>query len=198
MPPRSDKPDKPDPTKVKMQTLFSAEQIAERNRQIGKEIAAQHERDLLVIPVLKGSFIFAADLIRELHLNGLSPQVDFLYLSSYHDGTVSSGKVDILRDIETDVTGRDVLLLDDILESGRTLQFALELLEKRGAASVKICVFLDKEVLRAEHIELQADYFGFKCPDLFVVGYGMDLAQRFRELPFVGHIITEETAPEKE
>ena len=122
-------------------------------------------------------------------LNGLSPQVDFLYLASYYDGTVSSGKVDILRDIESDVSGRDVLLLDDILESGRTLQFALDLMKNRGAASVKICVFLDKEVLRAKHIKLEADYYGFKCPDLFVVGYGMDLAQRYRELPFVGHII---------
>ncbi len=172
-----------------IEILFSAEEIAGRNRLLAREIAAHHERNLLVIPVLKGSFVFAADLIRQMHLNGLSPQVDFIYLASYHDGTVSSGKVDILRDIETDVAGRDVLLVDDILESGRTLQFAADLMEKRGAASVRICVFLDKEVLRAEHIDLQADYFGFKCPDLFVVGYGMDLAQRYRELPFVGHIV---------
>ncbi len=177
------------PDNPKIEPLFSAEKIAARNKVLARDIAARHTRDLLVIPVLKGSFIFAADLIREMHLNGLSPQVDFLYLASYHDGTVSSGKVDILRDIESDVTGRDVLLLDDILESGRTLQFALDLMKNRGAASVKICVFLDKEVLRADHIELEADYFGFKCPDLFVVGYGMDLAQRYRELPFVGHII---------
>jgi len=179
------------PHTPKIEPLFSAAKIAARNKVLAREIAARHTRDLLVIPVLKGSFIFAADLIREMHLNGLSPQVDFLYLASYHDGTVSSGKVDILRDIESDVTGRDVLLLDDILESGRTLQFALDLMKNRGAASVKICVFLDKEVLRADHIELEADYFGFKCPDLFVVGYGMDLAQRYRELPFVGHIIEE-------
>jgi len=179
------------PDNPRIDTLFSAAQIGERNKVLAREIAARHQRDLLVIPVLKGSFIFAADLIRELHLNGLSPQVDFLYLASYHDGTVSSGKVDILRDIESDVSGRDVLLLDDILESGRTLQFALDLMKDRGAASVKICVFLDKEVLRAAHIKLEADYYGFKCPDLFVVGYGMDLAQRFRELPFVGHIIEE-------
>ena len=179
------------PKMPKIEILFSAPQIAQRNKVLAREIATAHEHDLLVIPVLKGSFIFAADLIREMHQNGLSPQVDFLYLASYFDGTVSSGKVDILRDIESDVTGRDVLLLDDILESGRTLQFALDLMENRGAKSVKICVFLDKEVLRAEHIKLQADYFGFKCPDLFVVGYGMDLAQRYRELPFVGHIIKE-------
>ncbi|MCF6198218.1 MAG: hypoxanthine phosphoribosyltransferase [Hyphomicrobiaceae bacterium] len=179
------------PANPRIDPLFSAAQIGERNKVLAREIAARHKRDLLVIPVLKGSFIFAADLIRELHLNGLSPQVDFLYLASYHDGTISSGKVDILRDIESDVTGRDVLLLDDILESGRTLQFALDLMKNRGAASVKICVFLDKEVLRAEHIKLEADYYGFKCPDLFVVGYGMDLAQRFRELPFVGHIVEE-------
>ena len=173
----------------KIDVLFSAQQIAERNKDLATEIAAHHERDLLVIPVLKGSFIFAADLIRDLYENGLSPQVDFIFLASYHDGTTSSGKVDILRDISTDVSGRDVLLVDDILESGRTLKFAADLMEKRGASSVKICVFLDKEVLRAKDINLTADYFGFKCPDLFVVGYGMDLAQRYRELPFVGHIV---------
>ena len=177
------------PKKPRIETLFSAQQIAKRNKVLASEIAAQHEQDLLVIPILKGSFIFAADLIRDLHMNGLSPQVDFIFLVSYHDGTTSSGTVDILRDIETDVTGRDVLLLDDILESGRTLQFAIDLIEKRGAASVKTCVFIDKEVLRVPHIDLQADYYGFKCPDLFVVGYGMDLAQRYRELPFVGHIV---------
>lgn len=175
--------------KKHIETLFTREQIAERNKLLAKDIAAQHDHDLLVIPVLKGSFIFAADLIRDLHTHGLSPQVDFIYLASYHDGTTSSGTVNILRDIETDVTGRDVLLVDDILESGRTLKFAADLMEKRGAASVKICVFLDKEVLRAKDIDIEADYFGFKCPDLFVVGYGMDLAQRYRELPFVGHIV---------
>ena len=177
--------------KKRIDVLFSTEKINERNKVLASEIAAQHEHDLLVIPVLKGSFIFAADLIRDLHHNGLSPQVDFIFLASYHDGTTSSGKVDILRDISTDVTGRDVLLVDDILESGRTLQFAADLMQKRGAASVKICVFLDKEVLRAKDIDLTADYYGFKCPDLFVVGYGMDLAQRYRELPFVGHIVEE-------
>jgi hypoxanthine phosphoribosyltransferase len=179
------------PENPKIDVLFSAEQIDDRNKVLASEIAAQHKRDLLVIPILKGSFIFAADLIRNLHDNGLSPQVDFLFLASYFDGTTSSGTVDILRDIETDVSGRDVLLLDDILESGRTLQFAVDLIAKRGAASVKTCVFLDKEVLRAKHIDLVADYYGFKCPDLFVVGYGMDLAQRYRELPFVGHIVGE-------
>ncbi len=179
------------PRKPVIEILFSAQKIAARNKLLAREIAARHDKDLLVIPVLKGSFIFAADLIRDMHQNGLSPQVDFLYLASYYDGTKSTGKVDILRDIETDVTGRDVLLIDDILESGRTLQFARELLRTRGAASVKICVFLDKEVLRAKHIELEPDYIGFKCPDLFVIGYGMDLAQRYRELPFVGHIVQE-------
>ncbi len=171
-----------------IEVLFSAEKIASRNKALAGQIAARHDKDLLIIPILKGSFIFAGDLIRELHGHGLSPQVDFLFLASYHDGTTSSGTVDILRDIETDVSGRDVLLVDDILESGRTLQFASDLLKKRHAASVKICVFLDKEVLRAPDINLEVDYYGFKCPDLFVVGYGMDLAQRFRELPFVGHI----------
>ncbi len=179
------------PQEPQIETLFSARQIRERNKELARDIAACHDKNLLIIPILKGSFVFAADLVRELHANGLSPQVDFLFLASYHDGTTSSGTVDILRDIETDVAGRDVLLLDDILESGRTLQFALDLLQKRGAASVRSCVFLDKDVPRARHIEFEADYHGFKCPDLFVIGYGMDLAQRYRELPFVGHIVND-------
>ncbi len=169
--------------------LFGSAQIAARIEELADEIATRHTRDLLIVPILKGSFIFAADLIRALHDRGLSPQVDFLFLASYHDGTTSSGKVDILRDIETDVAGRDVLILDDILESGRTLRFAVDLIAGRKAERVKTCVFLDKEVLRAPHIDLEADYYGFKCPDLFVIGYGMDLAQRYRELPFVGHIV---------
>ncbi len=184
-------PLKTNTTEPRIEVLFSANQIADRNKLLATQIAAHHDKDLLVIPVLKGSFIFAADLIREMHLNKLSPQVDFLYLASYYDGTKSSGKVDILRDIETDVSGRDVLLIDDILESGRTLQFAADLMRSRGAASVKICVFLDKKVLRAKDIALEPDYVGFTCSDLFVIGYGMDLAQRYRELPFVGHIVEE-------
>ncbi|TPW27294.1 hypoxanthine phosphoribosyltransferase [Pararhizobium mangrovi] len=163
--------------------LFTAEQIGERNLALAREIASRPQRDLLVISILKGSFIFAADLIRALHAAGLAPEVEFITLSSYGAGTQSRG-VKILRDIDSDVAGRDVLLIDDILESGRTLRFARDLMLERGAAGVSIAVLLDKRSRREGTLE--ADHVGFECPDYFVVGYGMDVAYAFRELPFVG------------
>ncbi|MCY0148698.1 hypoxanthine phosphoribosyltransferase [Hoeflea sp. G2-23] len=163
--------------------LFSAEVIAERNRTMAAEIATNPKKDLLVISILKGSFIFAADLIRALHEAGLEPEVEFITLSSYGKGTTSRG-VKIIKDIDSDVRGRDVLLIDDILESGRTLRFARELMFERGANNVDIAVLLDKRSRREG--TLDADYVGFECPDYFVVGYGMDVAYAFRELPFVG------------
>jgi hypoxanthine phosphoribosyltransferase len=166
-----------------IEVLFSASAIARRNLELAKDIAAHDYTDLLVISVLKGSFIFAADLIRAMHAVGLAPEVEFITLSSYGTGTVSQG-VRILKDIDSDVHGRDILLIDDILESGRTLRFAKELMYERGARSVSIAVLLDKKVKR--QTDLEADYVGFECPDYFVVGYGMDVAYAFRELPFVG------------
>ena len=171
----------------KIETLYSARDIAARVDALAGEIAASGLRDILVVAILKGSFIFAGDLIRALHHAGLAPQVDFIFLASYGSGTKSSGNVRILRDVETDVSGRDILILDDILESGRTLSFARDLLLKRGAHSAATCVLLDKQVERA--VDITVDFSGFKCPDLFVVGYGMDLAHRYRELPFVGRIV---------
>ncbi|MDQ0456572.1 hypoxanthine phosphoribosyltransferase [Rhizobium paknamense] len=166
-----------------IEPLFTAEVIAARNTEIAEAISKGPSDDLLVIAVLKGSFIFAADLIRALHHTGLAPEVEFITLSSYGTGTVSKG-VKIIKDIDSDVRGRNVLLIDDILESGRTLQFARNLMFERGAANVSIAVLLDKKVKRTEDFE--ADYVGFECPDYFVVGYGMDVAYAFRELPFVG------------
>lgn len=166
-----------------IEPLFTAAQIAERNASLAREIADGPTNDLLVIAILKGSFIFAADLLRALHDTGLAPEVEFVTLSSYGAGTVSQG-VRIVKDIDSDVKDRDVLLIDDILESGRTLRFAKELLFERGARNVTVAVLLDKKVRRQE--DLEADYVGFECPDEFVVGYGMDVAYAFRELPFVG------------
>lgn len=164
--------------------LFSAEAIAERNRELADEIAALALERLLVVAVLKGSFVFAADLIRALHAAGLSPQVEFISLSSYLDGAVSSGAVRIVHDIDSEVAGRDVLLVDDILESGRTLAFAKDLMAARGARRTLTCVLLEKPHKRA--VRIDADLVGFRCPDQFVVGYGMDVAHAYRELPFVG------------
>jgi len=170
--------------------LFSEAEIAARVMAIAESIAARDPYNLLVVPILKGSFVFAADLIRAMHHAGLSPEVDFMILSSYRKSTKSSGQVTVLRDIETDVRGRDVLLIDDILESGRTLAFAKDLLAARGAKSTSTAVLLHKPGHLAASIT--ADFEGFTCPDKFVVGYGMDMAHQFRELPFVGHVIPAE------
>lgn len=170
-----------------IEVVFSPEDIAKRIDVLAARIAAAGLERLLVVAILKGSFVFASDLIRALHRVGLSPEVDFISLSSYRKSTKSSGVVEILRDIEMDVEGRNVLLVDDILESGRTLAFAKDLVSARGARRVMTCVLLDKPVRRAVRVE--ADFAAFECPNVFVVGYGMDLAHRYRELPFVGQIV---------
>jgi hypoxanthine phosphoribosyltransferase len=158
---------------------------------LAAEIAALKPQRLLVVCVLKGSFVFAADLIRALHAAGVAPEVEFIILSSYRAATTSTGRVQILRDVESEVRGRDVLLIDDILESGRTLAFAKDLLAARGAARVLTCVLLEKPGKRA--VKIDADFLGFCCPDVFVVGYGMDIAHAFRQLPFVGVVEHSET-----
>jgi hypoxanthine phosphoribosyltransferase len=172
-----------------IEVLFSASTIARRNLELAKEIAARDFEQLLVISILKGSFIFAADLIRAMHDAGVEPEVEFIMISSYGTGRVS-GEIRVLRDIDNDVAGRDVLLIDDILESGKTLKFTRDLMLSRGARSVSIAVLLDKRMRRTSDID--ADFTGFDCPDYFVVGYGMDVAHAFRELPYVGVIRSEE------
>jgi|SRR5690606_33414422 len=166
-----------------IEVLFSASAIANRNLELAKQIAARATDDLLVVSVLKGSFIFAADLIRAMHDAGISPEVEFIMISSYGAGT-ESGEIKILRDVDSDVKGRDILLIDDILESGKTLKFTRDLMLSRGARSVSIVVLLDKHDQR--QAEVEADFVGFRCPNYFVVGYGMDVGHAFRELPYVG------------
>jgi len=173
-----------------IEVLFSQSTIATRVDELALEVAKTEPHQLLAVPVLKGSFIFAADLLRAFHGAELLPEVDFMMLSSYRDKTVSSGQVEILRDIQTDVTDRDVLLIDDILESGRTLAFAKDLLMARGARRVMIAILLDKPQKRA--VDIQADFCGFECPDKFVVGYGMDMNHGYRQLPFVGAVTNTE------
>ena len=167
-----------------IEVVFSADQIAGKIDILAAQVAAAKMDNLLVVAILKGSFVFAADLIRAMHKADISPEVDFISLSSYRKSTKSTGKVEILRDVETDVGGRNVMLVDDILESGRTLAFAKDLMVARGARRVVTCVLLDKRVERAAEVE--ADFCAFQCPDVFVIGYGMDIGHRYRELPFVG------------
>ena len=167
--------------------LFTAEEIAARVETLAGEIAATVAGDVVVIPVLKGGFVFAADLLRALHRAGMRPQVDFIGLASYGAGTESSGAVTLLHGPADTLSGRDVLLVDDILESGRTVAAARSMLLERGARSVKVCVLLDKPGKRK--VTIEADYRGFDVGDRFVVGYGLDYAHYFRDLPYIGALI---------
>jgi hypoxanthine phosphoribosyltransferase len=166
--------------------LFSAEAIAARVDQLAGDIAATRLDDLMVVAVLKGSFIFAADLIRALHRQGLKPEIDFIYLASNDGERISRGQVRVVRDVGSDVRSRNVVIVDDIFDSGRTLAFAKSLLLDGGASRVLTCVLVDKQVPRAAPIT--PDYVGFSCPPVFVVGYGMDFHNRYRELPFIGEL----------
>lgn len=175
--------------------LYDEAAIATQVDRIARELASADLKDLLVVAVLKGSFVFAADLIRAMHREGLAPEMEFIHLSSYGAGTKSSGTINVLRDIESDVRDRDVVLVDDILESGRTLAYARDLIAGRGARSVAVAALLDKPGHRVT--DLNADYVGFTCPDKFVVGYGMDAAHAFRQLPFIGYVVEAEKAASK-
>jgi hypoxanthine phosphoribosyltransferase len=166
--------------------LIPAHDIHARVKGIAQDIAADFKDDLMIISLLRGSFVFTSDLIRELHYQGCQPQVDFMTLASYGRGTTSSGEVQLVRDIVESVEGRDVLIVDDILESGRTLTFARDLIKNRGARSIKIAVLLEKPGKRK--VTIDADYMGFIVQDKFVVGYGLDFANFYRELPFIGVI----------
>jgi hypoxanthine phosphoribosyltransferase len=172
---------------LRIETVYASDEIARRLAGLAGEIAAKKPDNLLVVPILKGSFVFAADLLRALHRVGLTPEVDFLTLSSYKKSRASSGQVTILRDLDLHVEGRHVILVDDVLDSGRTLAFAKDLIAARGATTIETCVLLKKDVARA--VQIEADYHAFTCADMFVVGYGMDVAHRYRELPYVGRIV---------
>ena len=172
--------------KPEIEILFSAARIQTRVEALADEIAAGLGAEPMIVSVLKGSFVFTPDLLRALHYRDCHPRVDFLSLSSYGDKATSSGTVEVHRDISDDPAGQTVLLVDDILESGRTLAFAKKLLLERGAASVAVCVLLEKPGKRRAVIE--ADHVGFECADRFVVGYGLDYAHLYRELPYIGAI----------
>jgi hypoxanthine phosphoribosyltransferase len=174
------------PDRPAVSIRFSAAEIATRVDEMAAELAVKLPADTLVVSVLKGSFVFAADLIRALSRVDANWSMDFLTLSSYGTGTQTTGHVRIVRDIVDDVRGRDVLLVDDILESGLTLSFAKNLLKERGAHRVWICTLLDKPHKR--RAQLEADYIGFTAGDEFLVGYGLDWAHRFRGLPYIGAV----------
>ncbi|MEO0085888.1 MAG: hypoxanthine phosphoribosyltransferase [candidate division WOR-3 bacterium] len=169
---------------VRISTLVTAEQIDARVREIAGLISHDHAgTELLVIGVLKGSWVFLADLVRQVTIPLL---VNFVAVSSYGDGTYSSGSVKLLMEPDCEVEGRDILVVDDILDTGLTLKFVMDRIRHRRPHSLKLCVLLDKPQRR--QVEIKPDYVGFRIPDRFVVGYGLDHNQRFRNLPFIGYI----------
>jgi hypoxanthine phosphoribosyltransferase len=171
-------------SKPRVRPLFAAGAIAARVEALAQEISKSEPKRLLVIIVLKGGFVFGADLVRALAMQDVRLEIEFISLASYGSQQKSSGEVRIVRDIEVPVAGRDVLIVDDVLDSGLTLKFARDLMVSRGARRVVIAVMVNKPAGR--RAEIDADYVGFTCPDYFVVGYGMDAAHAWRELPFIG------------
>ena len=161
--------------------LFTREQIAERVRALGAEIRRDYAgRNPLLVSVLKGACIFTSDLMREIDM---PLGIEFIAISSYGGAMRSSGEVRIVKDLDVAVEGRDILVIEDIVDTGLTLSYLLNTLHTRGAASVKLAALLDKHERREREVAI--DYLGFRIPDAFVVGYGLDYAERYRNLPYV-------------
>ena len=162
--------------------LFTEEQIAAKTKELASKITEDfRDKDFVVVTILKGGFIFSSDLVRCIDLD---VNINFMVASSYADKTESSGNVKIVKDIDLDVTNRSVLIVEDIVDSGRTLSKLKKLFLERGANEVKICTILDKPSRRVAEIDI--DYLGFEIPDEFVVGYGLDYAEKYRNLPYIG------------
>lgn len=169
-------------TNSNLEVLFSEQQINDRIRELGAGITADYAgKELVLVGVLKGSCVFLADLMRQIDL---PLTIDFMSVSSYKDGTSSSGDVEILKDLSNPIRDKHVLIVEDIVDTGLTLTRLIEILGSRGAASIKIATFLDKPEPRIKK-ELVVDYTGFVIPNKFVVGYGLDAAGRYRNLPFI-------------
>ena len=164
------------------QILYTEEDLRRRIRELGAQIAADYAgRTPMLVSVLRGSYIFMADLTRAIDLD---LTVDFMAVSSYGAGTVSSGQVEIKKDLSDSIEGRDLIIVEDILDSGNTLYYLMDVLRARRPASIRVCALMDKPERRTKPIT--ADYAGFTIPDAFIVGYGLDYAERYRNLPYVG------------
>ena len=162
--------------------LYSEEQLRQRVKELGTQITADYAgKEPVLASVLRGSYIFMADLTRAIDL---PVTVDFMAVSSYGAGTKSSGQVEIKKDLSDSIEGRDLIIVEDILDSGNTLFYLMEILKARKPASIRICTLMDKPDRRTQPIV--ADYVGFTIPDAFVVGYGLDYNEKYRNLPYVG------------
>ncbi len=166
-----------------LEVMLSEEQIKARIEELGRELSAEYAgKDPVVVGVLKGVVVFYADMIRKLTV---PCQCDFMWISSYA-GTNSTGIMQVKRDVSADIKGRHVLILEDIFDTGNSLDFTYRHLMAKEPASLKICTLLDKPSRRKPGITLKADYVGFEVPDAFVVGYGLDFNEHYRNLPYVG------------
>lgn len=171
-----------------LKTMISGEQIQQRIREMGAAISRDYAgRPLHLVCILKGASVFLADLLRSLELD---ISIDFIAVSSYKKGTTTTGEVQLTKDLDFPLQGRDVLIVEDIVDTGLTLNYLYHLLESRGPRSLKIATLLDKPSRRIEPVEVQ--YVGFEIPDAFVVGYGLDYGERYRQLPEVCVLQTSE------
>lgn len=169
---------------TKIKTLFEEDAIAERVELLAGDIVKKLGNDFTVIGILKGSFVFMADLVRALDRAGAKPRIELMRLSSYGRAMQSSGEVKLIGNTPDDFEGKPVLLVDDIVDTGLSLSYGRDLLKGRNASKVLTCALLDKPSKRK--VDIKADFVGFEIPDVFVVGYGIDYAERFRHLPYIG------------
>ena len=166
-----------------LKVVLSKEQIQERVAELGKQISADYKgKNPILICMLKGAVVFFADIIRNLNI---PLSMEFVRLSSYKNDT-TSGEMEVVNDLNVDITGRDVIIVEDVVDSGKTLSFFVDLLKSKNPNSVKICAFLDKPERRT--VNVNVDYVGFRVECGFVIGYGLDYAERFRELPYLAEI----------
>ena len=166
--------------------LYDEEQIARRVEALARDIAGTIPGEFVIVGLLKGSFVFVADLVRALYRVGATPRVEFMRLSSYGLSKKSSGEVHLLGDVPTDLAGQRVLLVDDIVDTGRSVAYALALLEQRGIDRHWICSLIDKPSRR--EVDIVSDFIGFTVGDIFVAGYGIDYAEQYRHLPYIGAV----------
>ncbi|MBQ3107178.1 MAG: hypoxanthine phosphoribosyltransferase [Firmicutes bacterium] len=174
------------------ETVISQDVLKARVQELGREIAKDYgDESIMAICILKGAVIFMTDLVRAI---GTDVKLDFMAVSSYGNSTKSSGVVKIVKDLDTPIAGENLLIVEDIIDSGRTLKYLKENLESRGPKSIKICTLLDKPARRV--VDLKPDYIGFEIEDQFIVGYGLDYAEHFRNLPYIASLVEDEAVEE--
>ncbi len=162
--------------------LLTQQQLADKTKELAQRISDDYrDKEFVMVTVLKGGFIFASDLVRQMNID---VDINFMAVSSYGSGTRSSGNVKIVKDLDSDIRGKHVLIVEDIVDSGHTLSFLMQLMKDRGAVDVKICTILNKPSRR--EVDIDVAYLGYDIPDEFVVGYGLDYDERYRNLPYLG------------